>query len=171
MGPNMFLAEFGSEADRSRVKKGGPWCVGKHAILLKDFDPRIKPEKVLFNELTVWARILNLGYELMNSDRGKSLASRLGTVEFVEVDENGKAWGSYLRVRVTIDVTVPFMRCVSVFSKKRNETVFYEVMYEKLPLYCFSCGRLGHSSLLCPTPAERDSDGKTAIQWRAIVCP
>jgi hypothetical protein len=39
MGPNMFLAEFGSEADRSRVKKGGPWCVGKHAILLKDFDP------------------------------------------------------------------------------------------------------------------------------------
>jgi hypothetical protein len=72
---------------------------------------------------------------------------RLGTVEFVEVDENGKAWGSYLRVRVTIDVTVPFMRCVSVFSKKRNETVFYEVMYEK---------RLGHSSLLCPTPAERD---------------
>jgi hypothetical protein len=25
LGPNMFMAEFGSEEDRSRVAKGGPW--------------------------------------------------------------------------------------------------------------------------------------------------
>ncbi|KAK1607565.1 hypothetical protein QYE76_031238 [Lolium multiflorum] len=70
MGPNLFLAEFGSEADRSRVAKGGPWTLGnKHAILLKEFDVRVRPEEVVFNELIVWARIMKLGYELMNTDR------------------------------------------------------------------------------------------------------
>ena len=34
LGDNLFMAEFGSEADKIRVAKGGPWCMGRHAILL-----------------------------------------------------------------------------------------------------------------------------------------
>ncbi|KAK1626236.1 hypothetical protein QYE76_000551 [Lolium multiflorum] len=172
MGPNLFLAEFGSEADRSRVAKGGPWTLGnKHAILLKEFDVRVRPEEVVFNELMVWARIMKLGYELMNTDRGTQLASLLGTVDRLDVDENGRAWGSFLRARVTIDATEPIMRFVSVFSKKKDETVQYEVMYEKLPLYCFSCGMLGHSSILCPTPGERDEEGKLPYSGDKLCVP
>jgi hypothetical protein len=160
LGPNMFLAEFGSEADKIRVAKGGPWTLNKNAILLKDFDARTKPEDVVFDELPVWARIMKLGYELMNAERGTPLAAKLGKVEKLEVDENGRAWGSYLRVRVVTNATEPIMRCVSVFSRRRNSIMQYDVMYEKLLMFCFSCGRLGHSSLLCPTPAERDAEGK-----------
>jgi hypothetical protein len=171
MGPNLFLAEFQSEADKVRVAKGGPWCLSRHAILLKDYDVKIQPEDVVFNELTVWARIMKLGYELMNAERGGPLAARLGNVEHLDVDEKGRAWGSYLRVQVTIDATEPIMRCVSVFSKKKNATMQYEIMYEKLPLYCFSCGLLGHSSLLCPTPAERDSEGKLPYSGDKLLVP
>jgi hypothetical protein len=160
MGPNLFLAEFDSEADKSRVAKGGPWTLSRHAILLKDFDPTVDPEDVVFNELPVWARIMKLGYTLMNSERVAPIAARLGKVERMDVDENGKVWGSFLRVRVSIDASEPIMRCVSVFSKKKNMLLNYDVMYEKLPMFCFSCGSLGHSSLLCPNPAERDGDGK-----------
>lgn len=171
MGDNLFLAEFRSEADKIRVAKGGPWCLNKHAILLKDFDARIKPEHIIFDRLTVWAHIMNLGYEMMNSERGTSLAARLGEVDHVEVDENGRAWGSYLRVRVTIDATQPVMRCVSVFSRKRNMMMQFNVMYERLPLFCYSCGLLGHSSIVCPTLAERDADGLLPYNGDRILVP
>jgi hypothetical protein len=32
MGPNMFMVEFASGADKLRVAKGGPWHISKHAI-------------------------------------------------------------------------------------------------------------------------------------------
>jgi hypothetical protein len=112
-----------------------------------------------------------MGYELMNADRGTPLAALLGAVEHVEVDEDGRSWGSYLRVRVTIDPSEPIMRYVSVFSKKKNKTVEYEVMYEKLPIFCFSCGMIGHSSIVCPTPAERDDDGKLPYSGDKLCVP
>ncbi|CAM0956875.1 unnamed protein product [Alopecurus aequalis] len=172
MGTNMFMAEFGSEADKIRVAKGGPWYLGnKHAILLKDFDVSVKPEDVIFDRLPVWVRIMKLDYGLMNSERGTPLAAMLGEVEQVEVDENGKAWGSYFRARVVIDPTQPIMRCVSVYSKKKDMTVLFDVMYERLPIFCFSCGLLGHSSLVCPTPADRDAEGKLPYHGDKLCVP
>jgi hypothetical protein len=171
MGPNLFMAEFSSEVDMDRVAKGGPWRLGKQAILLKRYDVRIKPEDVVFDELMIWARILNLGFELMNAERGTSLAACLGKVDRLDVDENGKAWGSYLRARVTINATEPIMRCISVFSKKKNTMMHFDVMYERLPLYCFSCGLLGHSSIACPNPADRDAEGNLPYHGDRLCVP
>ncbi|KAI5010415.1 hypothetical protein ZWY2020_012552 [Hordeum vulgare] len=111
-------------------------------------------------KLMVPTMFVQLDYGLMNAERDTPLTARLGEVEQVEVDENGKAWGPFLRARVVIDPTQPIMRCVFVYSKKKDTTILFDVMYERLPMFCFSCGLLGHSSLVCPTPADRDSEGK-----------
>ncbi|KAM0853806.1 hypothetical protein ACQ4PT_050835 [Festuca glaucescens] len=113
MGPNLFLAEFSSEKDMMHVMKGGPWMLSKNAILLKIFDPKIEPADVVFDQLYIWARIMRLGFNLMNSERGGPLAGRLGVVEKLDVDENGRAWGSYLRARVVFNPTEPVMRADS----------------------------------------------------------
>lgn len=65
----------------------------------------------------------------------------------------------FLRVRVTLDVTKPFRRWILIDSAKRGSTDVYDIEYENIPHFCFSCGRLGHSDLFCPTPGTRDANG------------
>lgn len=48
IGPNLFFAEFGTEADRNRVMEWSPWMVGKHAVLLKKYDADVNPLLVKF---------------------------------------------------------------------------------------------------------------------------
>ena len=36
----------------------------------------------------------------------------------------------------------------------------YDIQYENIPYFCFSCGRLGHSELYCRTPGSRDENGE-----------
>ncbi|KAE8801079.1 hypothetical protein D1007_23290 [Hordeum vulgare] len=51
------------------------------------------------------------------------------------------------RIRSTIQEQVPF------------EVDMYDIQYEHVPHFCFSCGRLGHSELYCPNPGPRDAKG------------
>jgi hypothetical protein len=171
LGTNIFLAEFANQFDRDRVLGGSPWHISKHGVLLKFFDPLVKPSDVIFDRLSLWARIFKLPFGLMNDTRGKELAGNLGKVEAMDVDSKGRAWGDFLRVRVAINVLEPVMRCVSVFSQKRKTKEIFQVMYERLPIYCFSCGLIGHSSLGCPTPGERTADGLLPYHGSLVCVP
>jgi hypothetical protein len=171
LGANIFMAEFACKADRDRVLSGSPWNLSKHGVLLKIFDPAIRPSDVYFDRLTLWACILNLPFGLMNDGRGKMLASNIGEIDRMDVDDLGRAWGDYLRFRVSIKVAEPLMHCVTVYSQKRQTTDVYQVMYEHMPIYCFSCGVLGHSSLVCPSPGDRDAEGLLPYHGAHLCVP
>ena len=52
------------------------------------------------------------------------------------------------------------MRWVQLEKSKTKESEFFDIQYENLPYFCFSCGLLGHAELMCPTPAGRDEYGR-----------
>ncbi|KAM0866647.1 hypothetical protein ACQ4PT_042495 [Festuca glaucescens] len=159
-GDNLFIAEFGSMADRDRVMEGSPWMVGKHAVLMKKYDVEVQPDQVVFDRLAIWARIISLPNRLMTADRGMVIAAPIGVVKCVESDALGRCWGGYMRLRVEVKVDEPLMRAVTVFSSRLQTAESFAVQYERLPIYCFSCGLLGHSTLACPNPADRDEFGE-----------
>jgi hypothetical protein len=37
-GDNLFVAEFGTKADKMRVVDGPPWVVDKHVVLFQEFN-------------------------------------------------------------------------------------------------------------------------------------
>jgi hypothetical protein len=45
---NLFIAEFGSAADKQKVLDGSPWVVGHYAVILHDYNESLKPSKVSF---------------------------------------------------------------------------------------------------------------------------
>jgi hypothetical protein len=155
VGDNMFVAEFGSRADKERVKDGPPWVVGKHVVLLQEFNVDLKPQDMIFNCLKLWARIMNLPFGYMNKKWSSVIAKPLGvegSVPVVDCDSTGRCWGNFMRVKVVVDTDKPLLRGVTIFSQRRNLADWFDVQYEQLPHYCFSCGLLGHSSIECKTP-------------------
>uniref|UniRef100_A0A8I6X8A5 CCHC-type domain-containing protein n=1 Tax=Hordeum vulgare subsp. vulgare TaxID=112509 RepID=A0A8I6X8A5_HORVV len=139
--------------------EGSPWRVGKHAVLLKFFDADISPVDVVFDRLAIWARIIKLPTRLMRAARGLEIAKPIGNVIRVEADDLGRCWGPYMRIRVEVVVQKPLLRYVTVISSRLQSSAAYEVQYEHLPMYCFSCGLLGHSAKGCANPADRDENG------------
>lgn len=159
VGENIFMAEFGSKQDRDRILDGSPWTIGKKAGLLQQFDPSLRPSEVSFDKMAIWVRIYYIPFGYMNNEWGEVMAGRVGKVLKLEVDANGKAWGPFLRAKVQVDINKPLLRCVTVFSEKKQRADQFDVRYEKLPNYCYLCGILGHSSVVCLNPAERDENG------------
>ena len=67
--------------------------------------------------------------------------------------------GGYVRARVTLDVSKPLRRWILIESARRKSTDMYDIQYENIPHFCFSCSLLGHGDLFCPTPGIRDANG------------
>jgi hypothetical protein len=116
----------------------------------------MQPLELRFDRLSLWARIINLPFNPRDQKWWLPIAHKIDKnameVQFDHV-------GGFLRVRVTIDIAKPLRRWVLIDSAKRKSMDMYEIQYEHVPHFCFSCGRLGHSDLLCPNPGHRDENG------------
>jgi hypothetical protein len=113
-------------------------------------------DELSFDKLQLWARVLNLPFNLRNPTWGKAIAKMIDK-EATQVAFDSV--GGFLRARVTVDVTKPLRRGLLIELAARKSTDWYEIQYEQISHFCFSCGRLGHSELFCPTPGLRDADG------------
>jgi hypothetical protein len=37
-----------------RVLAGAPWIAGKHAVILKEYDEKLKPSEIRFDSMGIW---------------------------------------------------------------------------------------------------------------------
>ncbi|XBJ26650.1 hypothetical protein VPH35_004026 [Triticum aestivum] len=158
VGDNVFIVDFMTEADKERALDGTPWLVGRHAVLLKEFEKNLRPLDVRFESMHIWVRIINILFKWMNKKKGWKVAGLAGKVDKLDVDEFGDAAGKYLRARVEIPIEKPLKRYITIETSEGDE--YYDLQYEKLPFFCFSCGIMGHSELECQNPSGRDAEGK-----------
>ncbi|KAF4349800.1 hypothetical protein F8388_001078 [Cannabis sativa] len=91
------------------------------------------------------------------------LAEALGNLigEFLEVfdDSTNEGWGPFLRIRVKLCVTKPLPRGRMIKLPNIRDEFWIDFRYERLPVFCFECGRLGHPFEQCVSFMERMDNG------------
>jgi hypothetical protein len=88
---------------------------------------------------------------------GGKLGNFIG--EFLEYDKNNNScfWRQYMRLRIKLDVRVPLKRDTKVKDRNGNWcTVKFK--YEKLGIFCFVCGIMGHAENRCETRFAMEVD-------------
>lgn len=87
----------------------------------------------------------------MNKQLGEQIGSSLGRVCEVEVDTDDTCWGSYLRIRVELDLTMSLIWGKHI--QVRGANLWAPIAYEKLPKFCYKCAKI-LQSLECQTGNE-----------------
>ncbi|TXG69259.1 hypothetical protein EZV62_004194 [Acer yangbiense] len=148
VGENVFMFHFQNPEDRSRVWQRGPWHFDKSLIVLEMPEGTGEIAKLRFNKADFWVQIHDIPIMCMNRRSAKWLAEQIG--EVIEIpSESRDCWGKFLRVKVRIDISRPLKRWLRLSLDKSGNVVVVGLKYERMPEFCFACGRVGHGINEC----------------------
>ncbi|KAI4986750.1 hypothetical protein ZWY2020_019380 [Hordeum vulgare] len=122
MGGNVFLLTFVQESGKHKALKGGPWMMNNDLIVLEEYDPMKRINEYKFDSVPIWIRVFRLPLGLMDRDVGELIGNGVGEFMEVEVGDDDRAEGEYLKVKVRTDIKKPLMRGTMMqFGEKGNE--------------------------------------------------
>lgn len=160
LNKNMFLFRFSSKRDVETVVKGGPWSFDRNLLVFKRISGEEQPSEMAMNTADFWARVYDLPLKLRTDATAKKVGDTLG--KFVEVDtKEGNRLGKFLRVKAEIDLTKPLKRGTVIKYQGKCLRVFFK--YERLPNFCYTCGRIGHQIKDC-----EELDGQDDVDYDEI---
>lgn len=148
MGENKALFKFEKKEDTDRVLLLGPRSFDKYLVVLHKLGAGDARNRIPFDKASFWVQIHGLPTMSQTKDAGLRIGSTLGKVEKVDMDGEGFSLGGYLRIQVTLDITKPLCkgRMVRVGGPA---AVWVEFKYERLPIFCYWCGRVDHDERDC----------------------
>jgi hypothetical protein len=158
-----FLFQFFHPLDVQRVMKNGPWSFENQMLVLKEIIPGDSPTTVGLDKLEMWVQVFNLPFGFLKEKIGKSIANFIG--DFIEYDEsnNWGPWRAYMRIKVAIDVNQPLKKEWKI-RKEGGDWIMLQFKYEKLGIFCFRCGIIGHTENFCATKFEEGAENGIA-RW------
>ncbi|KAF4363980.1 hypothetical protein F8388_000563 [Cannabis sativa] len=147
--PNSFELGFARVEDRAWACDNGPWCVRGYSFILKAWCPK-KALSGSFDSTRIWIQIHNLPRDYFSVENGKLLGGKAGKVIKVELDEgNPASWSKFLKILIELNVNLPlFSGCF--FELESGGHSWIQFKYERLGIFCYNCGILGHQRRGCP---------------------
>ncbi|KAL0283171.1 UNVERIFIED_CONTAM: hypothetical protein Sangu_2906700 [Sesamum angustifolium] len=140
-----FLLKFLHILDRDRVLERCPWAYDKQLLVLTPVDDS---NLVDLNWCEFHIHVHGLPLGKMTKEIAAFIGNKLGKFRDVELDGGGEDWGSYIRIRVVIDITKPLIRALKIRTVLGDEQLV-TFTYERLLNFCYLCGCLGHLSRQC----------------------
>ncbi|CAN0838066.1 hypothetical protein LINGRAHAP2_LOCUS1977 [Linum grandiflorum] len=149
LGNRLLLFRFYHNLDMRWVLDNGPWLFDRHLLVLRELSTGMDPTTTLIHLADFWLQIDKLTPSFFTETFGRGLGNFVGKFVRYDVKRNVyRSTSSYLRVRVTLDTMKPLPRGKKI-GHPGQPRFMCEFGYEKLPLFCFICGRMGHIGRLC----------------------
>jgi hypothetical protein len=98
-----------------------------------------------------------------------SIGKGLGNlIKVDDISSDKKTFKSFLRLLVEIEVSNPLKLGFS-FRRDGGEPLWIFLKYERLDIYCSSCGRIGHKLTHCLAPPEERFPEKYSISLQVNI--
>ena len=159
MGNHIVLFTFDNKHEVDSILANEPWSFDKHLLVLQHYDKDEPIEDLTFNSTTFWVQVHDIQVRFMNPKVVEGICSTVGTV--VRKSKTKMNGGSFMRVRVNVDVTRPLSRGRMV-SVGHSTEKWVSFKYERLPNICYWCGYLNHDNRDCEV--WLDSEGSLKVE-------
>ena len=150
---DIFLFTFNEEKDCRRILNMEPWHFDNALVLLKEIGENDSIVWGNWSMAKFWVQILNLPTSGMIKEIGEIIGRCFGQSIEVEADAEGRCNGHFMRIRVLLDTSKPLRRGARIRLGSKGDVVWVDVRYERLPDFCFGCGKIGHGFRECSDPA------------------
>lgn len=132
------------EKKKKRIKEGGPWIYDKSMMVFEDLKGVSKIEELEFRYASIWVHFHNLPMVCFTRKLARILGDIIGEFERTDIEEESRKTEKTLSVKGKMDILQPLARGAMLKIGSKAEESWSRATYEKLPDYCYSCGRIGH---------------------------
>jgi 14-3-3 protein epsilon len=166
-GEGRFLFQFNHRLDAAKVLDEGPWLFDNFTMVIERIAPGVVPASVELNHVDIWLQVHHLPFGFIQPKVGQAIGRFLG--ELKEYDHRNTVHSSYMRLKVRINVNNPLQQRWKVRANEGNY-VQISFKYEKLGIFCYLCGVLGHTDKNCPKLFDLEYDDGTR-EWGENLRP
>ena len=146
-GDNFLLFKFEQEVDEDKIILEEPWSYDRHLVIFQRFEGSKALKEVEFKYCSFWIQIHEVPFKFLTPETAVEVGEMTGTVS-KQRETSEIVGGTFLRVRVEVDITRPLYRGRRViFEEGVDRWVSFQ--YERLPNLCFWCGMLLHDEKEC----------------------
>ena len=156
VGNNTFQFKFSSRYQMEWVENGGPWNFENNLLLFCRWKKGLTSENITFTHSSFWVQLWGLPFELMTEMVGRDIGNSMG--RFIELDKRANQFdqAKFLRIRVELPVEKPLQRGGNIMGME-GDKYWIHFKYERLPTFCFFCGKMGHDLKHCNACLDRQN--------------
>ncbi|XP_039120330.1 uncharacterized protein LOC120256715 [Dioscorea cayenensis subsp. rotundata] len=139
--------------DLAKLLWDGPWTVDGRILQLFEWRESFQPAFEKLSTAAIWIQLHHVPIELWKGEILDVIASHFGRVLKIDEHTLQLSRSKFARICVEIDLDLPLQK--GTWVKYGENSVFIIALYEKLPVFCFSCGRVGHGDSNCTFISSR----------------
>lgn len=144
---NLISFQFHSSRDMDRVLSMEPWQFNKHVLVLAKLSANIQPSFMRFDKTPCWIRVYDIPIMGRQKKSLQLIGNRFG--EVLEIEDNKfNGLARSIRLKIILDLNKPLKRGTHI-RMGNVELCWIPITYERLPSFCYWCGKLGHSFKDC----------------------